>query len=165
MCPRLCTLSTVQVKVRIAACAVCHRDILDRKGAFPYMNRPTILGHEIAGVVSEVGPSVTDLAVGDKVVSLHWSSCGTCTACREGRTTHCANNTKSFFGLTTNGGYAEYTVNGSSAFVKVPSGWSAVEAAPVMCTFGTVWHAALTRGRCVQCLCCCVYPRTVCVHT
>ena len=55
-----------QVRVQVAACGVCHRDCLDRAGAFPFIHRPTILGHEIAGTVVDVGAGVTDLAVGDK---------------------------------------------------------------------------------------------------
>jgi acryloyl-coenzyme A reductase len=54
------------VRVRVAACSVCHRDCLDRRGAFPFMNRPTILGHELAGTVVDVGASVTSLAKGDR---------------------------------------------------------------------------------------------------
>lgn len=144
--PQPAIVTDSQVKVRVAACGVCHRDVLDRRGAFPFIKLPSILGHEIAGTVTEVGDSVTSLTPGDKVVSLHWSPCGVCAACCDLRPTHCANNTASFFGLTVNGGYAEYTVNGASAFVKVPDGWSPVEAAPVMCTYGTVWHGAITRG-------------------
>jgi D-arabinose 1-dehydrogenase-like Zn-dependent alcohol dehydrogenase len=59
-----------QVKVRVSACGVCHRDCLDRRGAFPFIHRPTILGHEIAGTVVEVAAGVSTLAVGDKGVCL-----------------------------------------------------------------------------------------------
>ncbi len=54
-------------------------------------------------------------------------------------------------GLTVNGGYAEYAVNAAGGWMKVPNPvtWSPLEAASVMCTYGTVWHAAFTRGRCV----------------
>ena len=50
-----------------------------------------------------------------------------------------------------NGGYAEYAVNAAGGWMKVPNPvtWSPLEAASVMCTYGTVWHAAFTRGRCV----------------
>lgn len=138
-----------EVRVRVSACAVCHRDVLDRTGAFPFIKRPSVLGHEIAGVVEAVGDAVSEhaCAVGDRVVSLHWAPCMHCRACLDGRTTHCSNARESFFGLTTDGGYASTVTNGATAFVKAPPGWSAVEAAPVMCTFGTVWHGALTRGR------------------
>ena len=63
--------------------------------------------------------SATALLSRHAVVSLHWAPCGACSACRDGRPTHCSNNVKTFFGLTVNGGYADYAVNGASAFVKV----------------------------------------------
>lgn len=56
---------------------------------------------------------------------------------------------KTFIGLTSNGGYAEYITTHHTAFVKVPNPllWTAIEAAPVMSTFGTVWQGAVVRGR------------------
>ena len=83
------------------------------------------------------------------VVSLHWAPCGTCPACASGHPTHCVNTAKTFFGLTVNGGYAEFAVNKAAGWMRVPNAaqWSPLHAASVMCTYGTVWHAALTRGR------------------
>ena len=52
------------------------------QGAFPFMQKPTVLGHEIAGVVEKVGTGVERLHVGQKVASLHWASCGQCPACQ-----------------------------------------------------------------------------------
>lgn len=79
-----------EVKVRIAACGVCHTDLHYREGAindeFPYL-----LGHEAAGYVDEIGEGVTDLEVGDYVV-LNWRAvCGECRACRRGRPWYCFN--------------------------------------------------------------------------
>ena len=54
---------------------------------------------------------------------------------------------QSFLGLTADGGYAEYIGTGASAFVRVPSGFTAVEAASVMCTFGTGAGRAMRAGR------------------
>lgn len=134
-----------KILVRVLACGVCHRDLLDRQGAFPFMQRPTILGHEIAGVVVAVGPTAKGLAVGDRVASLHWAACGTCPSCMRGQTTECFA-PQDFLGLTANGGYAEYVVAREPAFVRIPGTWSAVDAASVACTFGTVWHGAVVRG-------------------
>lgn len=77
-----------EVKVRIAACGVCHTDLHYREGAindeFPYL-----LGHEAAGYVDEIGSGVTGLEVGDYVV-LNWRAvCGECRACRRGRPWYC----------------------------------------------------------------------------
>ena len=79
-----------QVRVRVAACGVCFRDILDRQVAFPFMKLPAVLGHEIAGVVDKVGSHVTDKVLGDRVVSLHWNNCGACDPCKQGDTTGCS---------------------------------------------------------------------------
>jgi NADPH:quinone reductase-like Zn-dependent oxidoreductase len=65
----------------------------------------------------------------------------------KGQTTICSNRNKTFLGLTQNGGYAQYVVMNSSGWVPVPEGFSSIEASTVMCTYGTVWHSAITRGR------------------
>jgi hypothetical protein len=62
-----------EVLVKVAACAVAYRDVLDRKGAFPFIKQPTVLGHEFAGVVAAVGPDSREFQVGQRVVSLHWA--------------------------------------------------------------------------------------------
>ena len=61
------------VEVKVAACAVAYRDIIDRTGGFPFMNQPTVLGHEFSGIVTKVGGDTKNLSVGDKVISLHWA--------------------------------------------------------------------------------------------
>ncbi len=62
-----------EILVKVAACAVAYRDILDRKGAFPFIKKPTVLGHEFAGVVAAVGPDAREFQIGQRVVSLHWA--------------------------------------------------------------------------------------------
>lgn len=85
--------------------------------------------------------------VGEKVVSLHWTPCGECLPCRDGRSTHCDKRNESFLGLTANGGYSQYMIMGASGLVPVPEGFHSSEAASILCTYGTVWHSAITRGR------------------
>ena len=79
------------------------------------------------------GKKVTNVNVGQQVVSLHWSPCMTCKACRIGKTTLCENGLKStFLGVSTNGGYAEYVKNKCMGFVPLPPHqYTALEAAPV----------------------------------
>jgi S-(hydroxymethyl)mycothiol dehydrogenase len=77
-----------EVVVDVQACGVCHTDLHYREGGigqdFPYL-----LGHEAAGLVSVVGPGVTDVAEGDFVI-LNWRAvCGECRACRRGRPWYC----------------------------------------------------------------------------
>jgi aryl-alcohol dehydrogenase len=77
-----------EARVRIAACGICHTDLLIRGGSFP-TPMPVVLGHEGAGVVEEVGAAVTRVAPGDRVV-LSYASCGTCRTCATGRPYYCA---------------------------------------------------------------------------
>eukprot|EP00759_Apiculatamorpha_spiralis_P004862 PhF_6_TR12931/c0_g1_i1/m.20404 len=132
-----------EVTVRVAACAIAFRDLLDRKGAFPFIRSPTILGHEFSGTVAAVGPNVKSLSVGQKVVSLHWAQGEAWPSPLKA-----GGAVKSMFGLTANGGYAEYSTNDETAFCAVPdaSQWTGVEAAPVMSTYGTIWQGAVVRA-------------------
>ena len=72
------------VRVRVVASGVCHSDLHTADGDVPFL-LPTILGHEGAGVVEEVGPHVTEVAVGDHVVGCMSLFCGTCSYCLSGR--------------------------------------------------------------------------------
>ncbi|MBH0780216.1 S-(hydroxymethyl)mycothiol dehydrogenase [Nocardia bovistercoris] len=74
--------------VDVKACGVCHTDLHYREGGIG-ADYPYLLGHEAAGVVSAVGPGVTDVAPGDYVI-LNWRAvCGQCRACRRGRPWYC----------------------------------------------------------------------------
>ncbi len=77
-----------QVTIRMAACGVCHSDLSATNGTIP-MPPPIVLGHEGAGVVVEVGDGVSDLAIGDHVVSTFVSMCGRCRYCVTGRPQLC----------------------------------------------------------------------------
>ena len=79
-----------EVAVRIAHCGVCHSDLSMVDGTFPALV-PIILGHEASGVVEAVGPNVTTLSVGDKVVLTPCAPCGRCPWCVRGEWSLCAN--------------------------------------------------------------------------
>lgn len=76
-----------EVLVRIAASGVCHTDAITRAGDMP-MPFPCVLGHEGSGTVEEVGPGVTAVAPGDKVI-IGWPSCGECRNCLDGQPRYC----------------------------------------------------------------------------
>src|SRR5262245_43354083 len=77
-----------EVLVEVRAAGVCHSDLHPARGDWP-MKVPVVLGHEGAGVVSEVGPGVTRVKAGDHVV-LSWApACGECPSCLEGRAVLC----------------------------------------------------------------------------
>ena len=76
-----------EVLVRIGGVGICHTDLTAAAGGVP-IPLPAVLGHEGAGTVVEIGPDVTDLAVGDPVV-LGFDSCRTCRNCARGRPAYC----------------------------------------------------------------------------
>ncbi|QEA39118.1 S-(hydroxymethyl)glutathione dehydrogenase/class III alcohol dehydrogenase [Pistricoccus aurantiacus] len=79
-----------EVLVRIAATSVCHTDAYTLSGKDPEGLFPSVLGHEGAGVVEEVGEGVTDLQVGDHVIPLYTAECGQCKFCLSGKTNLCS---------------------------------------------------------------------------
>jgi S-(hydroxymethyl)glutathione dehydrogenase/alcohol dehydrogenase len=78
-----------EVLVALAACGICHTDMYTASGVDPSGYAPTVLGHEGAGVVEEVGEGVTMVAPGDHVVTLFSPQCGECVHCRSSRTNLC----------------------------------------------------------------------------
>ena len=78
-----------EVLVRLAACGVCHTDMYTASGADPSGYAPTVLGHEGAGVVEEVGEGVTSVAPGDHVVTLFSPQCRECVHCVSDKTNIC----------------------------------------------------------------------------
>jgi S-(hydroxymethyl)glutathione dehydrogenase / alcohol dehydrogenase len=78
-----------EVLVRLAACGVCHTDLYTASGADPSGYAPTVLGHEGAGVVEQVGEGVTSVAPGDHVVTLFSPQCRECIHCQSPKTNLC----------------------------------------------------------------------------
>ena len=96
------------VLIQVKACGVCGTDVHiyeGDKGAAD-VTPPTILGHEFSGVVAEVGPEVSDFAVGDRVCIDPNHPCGCCEPCRDGINHYCEHMTG--YGTTVDGGFAEY---------------------------------------------------------
>jgi S-(hydroxymethyl)glutathione dehydrogenase/alcohol dehydrogenase len=77
-----------EARIEIRAAGVCHSDVSVIDGTIPFPT-PVVLGHEGAGIVTEVGTGVSDLSVGDHVVISTLSNCGACAACDAGKPTHC----------------------------------------------------------------------------
>jgi aryl-alcohol dehydrogenase len=76
-----------EVRVRIAACGICHTDIAAKQQIIP-VALPAVLGHEGAGVVDAVGPGVQGFAAGDHVL-MSYASCGMCEMCNTGEASYC----------------------------------------------------------------------------
>ncbi|MCS4276909.1 S-(hydroxymethyl)glutathione dehydrogenase/alcohol dehydrogenase [Mycetocola sp. BIGb0189] len=81
-----------EVTVQVKASGLCHSDLHVAENDFGYP-LPGLLGHEISGIVAKIGPDVTEFAVGDHVVACLVGHCGTCEACRAGRSYECFNPT------------------------------------------------------------------------
>lgn len=122
-----------EIKIKVAACAICHSDIHAIKGSWGG-DLPLVAGHEAAGVVVEIGPEVDRVKVGDHVVITLLRSCGRCFYCTAGRPYNCegefalTHETRLFNqnkeplvqGLNT-AAFAEYTVVDQSQVVTVPA--------------------------------------------
>ena len=78
-----------EVLVRMVATGVCHTDAYTLSGADPEGIFPSVLGHEGGGIVEEIGPGVTSVAVGDHVIPLYTPECGQCKFCLSGKTNLC----------------------------------------------------------------------------
>jgi acryloyl-coenzyme A reductase len=134
------------VVVDVEACGVCHRDLLDRGGRFPFLQLPITPGHEAVGRVVAVGDEVSDFRVGDRVATMHRDACGECVACRAGQTSLC-DGAACVFGILADGGYARSLTAPQSAFFRVPASIAAAEAAVLHCTLGTAYRDLVTLGR------------------
>ncbi|MFI5297023.1 MAG: alcohol dehydrogenase catalytic domain-containing protein [Polyangiales bacterium] len=134
-----------QVVVQVEACGVCHRDLIDRGGRFPFQRTPIVPGHEAAGHVVAVGRDVRDWKIGDRVGTMHRDSCGECRACRAGETSLCVG-AAWVFGILADGGYARHLVAPESALYALSNDFSGPEAAVLHCTFGTSYRDLVTIG-------------------
>ena len=121
-----------QVRLDIEACGVCRTDLHVVDGELTEPKLPLVPGHQIAGVVAEVGAGVTSLAVGDRagVPWLGWT-CGACAYCTSGRENLCRS--ARFTGYHLDGGYAQSCVADARYVFRLPAGYTAVEAAPLLC--------------------------------
>jgi propanol-preferring alcohol dehydrogenase len=121
-----------EVLLRVQACGVCRTDLHVRDGDLPRPELPLVLGHEIVGVVEEVGETVEGPRPGDRVGVpwLGWA-CGRCRFCRRGAENLCPQ--ARFTGYQRDGGYAEYTVADARFVLPLPAALADVGAAPLLC--------------------------------
>ncbi len=128
--------------VRVAACGFCHHDRLVMSGVLRRGVSPGIvLGHEIAGVVEDVGAAVNRISPGDRVVSLLTNACGLCDRCLSGREHRCRNGEG--VGHGRNGGFAEYVTVAQHSLVKLPGALDSTSAALLACPAGVALQAVL----------------------
>jgi len=134
-----------QVRIKVQACGVCHSDVLTVEGAWPGIQYPRVPGHEVAGVIDELGTGVSAWKKGQRVgVGWHGGQDGTCRECRRGDFRNCQN--LQISGISYDGGYEQYMVAPVEALVAIPDTLSDVEAAPLLCAGITTYNALRHSG-------------------
>jgi D-arabinose 1-dehydrogenase-like Zn-dependent alcohol dehydrogenase len=133
------------VRIKVQACGVCHSDVLTVEGAWPGIQYPRVPGHEVAGIIDEVGDGVSVWKKGQRVgVGWHGGQDGTCRECRRGDFRNCRN--LKIAGISYDGGYQQYMVAPVEALVPIPETLSDTEAAPLLCAGITTYNALRHSG-------------------
>jgi D-arabinose 1-dehydrogenase-like Zn-dependent alcohol dehydrogenase len=134
-----------QVRIKVQACGVCHSDVLTKEGLWPGIQYPRVPGHEVAGVIDEVGAGVSGWKKGQRVgVGWHGGQDGTCRECRRGDFRNCRN--LKICGISYDGGYQQYMVAPVEALVPIPDSLKDTEAAPLLCAGITTYNALRHSG-------------------
>ncbi len=134
-----------EVRIKVQACGICHSDVLTVEGGWPGIQYPRVPGHEVAGVIDEVGAGVSGWKKGQRVgVGWHGGHDNTCLPCRRGDFRNCQN--LKIPGISYDGGYQQYMVSPVEALVAIPESLSDVEAAPLLCAGITTYNALRHSG-------------------
>ena len=139
------------VLIEVQYAGICHSDIHTVNGDWGPQPFPVVPGHEILGVVTEVGADVTRHRVGDRVgVGCMVNSCGECVNCRNGDEQYCLNGMVATYagtdrdGTITQGGYSTHVVVDADFVLRVPDGIDPAAAAPLLCA-GITTYSPLRR--------------------
>jgi len=133
------------VRIKVQACGVCHSDVLTKEGLWPGIQYPRVPGHEVAGIVDELGAGVSEWKKGQRVgVGWHGGHDNTCRECRRGDFRNCRN--QKIAGISYDGGYQQYMVAPVEALVAIPESLSDVDAAPLLCAGITTYNALRHSG-------------------
>lgn len=121
-----------ELLIHVRTCGVCRTDLHVKDGDLPNPKLPLVLGHEIVGIVEELGKDVQGFKKGDRV-GVPWlgESCGHCEFCQGGQENLC--NDALYTGYLRNGGFAEYTTCQADYAVHLPPGMSDLQIAPLLC--------------------------------
>jgi propanol-preferring alcohol dehydrogenase len=127
------------VLVRVKAAGICHSDAHYRAGISPVHPLPLTLGHEVAGVIAEVGTDVRSFKPGDRVCLHYLVTCGSCEYCHQGSEQFCKSG--SMIGKYRDGGYAEFISIPVRSVFRLPDEIPYEQGAIMMCSAATSFHA------------------------
>jgi D-arabinose 1-dehydrogenase-like Zn-dependent alcohol dehydrogenase len=134
-----------EVRIKVQACGVCHSDAIVKEGHWPGLMLPRVPGHEIVGVIEEVGPGAEEWKKGQRVgVGWHGGHCFVCSACRHGDFNTCEREV--ITGITSDGGYQQYMLARHEALALIPDSLDAAEAGPLLCAGITTFNALRNSG-------------------
>jgi len=132
--------SAGQVRIKVQACGVCHSDMFVKDGLWPGIEYPRVPGHEVAGIIDQVGAGVSAWKKGQRVgVGWHGGQDNTCVECRRGRFLYCRN--PKVAGISYDGGYQQYMVAPVEALASIPDTLNDAEAGPLLCAGVTTFNA------------------------
>lgn len=121
-----------QLLLRVTACGICRTDLHVVDGELTEPQLPLVPGHQIVGMVEQIGTGVTGFTVGQRV-GVPWlgGSCGHCWFCRHDRENLC--DSARYTGYQINGGFAQYTVADAAYCFELPASYDDLQAAPLLC--------------------------------
>jgi propanol-preferring alcohol dehydrogenase len=130
-----------EVLVKVSAAGICHTELHFLSGLLDLGVQPITLGHEVVGVVEEVGAGVEHPKPGDRVILYYYVGCGRCAHCLVGDE-HLCDALRAEYGFVADGGFAEYATAPARNAVPLPAGITDDAAAPIGCGVTTAVHAA-----------------------
>jgi len=138
-----------EVRIKVQACGICHSDAVTKDGMLPGIQYPRVPGHEVAGIIDELGAGVSAWKQGQRVgVGWHGGHDKTCRECRRGDFRNCRN--AKIPGISYDGGYQEFMIAPEEALVAIPESLSSVDAAPLLCagitTYNSLRHSGALPG-------------------
>ena len=129
-----------EILVKVSVCGTCHTDLDEAEGRLP-TKLPIVPGHQVVGIVSELGKRVTKHKIDNRVgITWLYSSCGQCAFCKTGQENLCER--AKWTGKDANGGYAEYMVINENYAYPIPKRFTDSQAAPLLCA-GVIGYRTL----------------------
>jgi propanol-preferring alcohol dehydrogenase len=130
-----------QLRLRIAACGICHTDLHLVEGEIQPPTLPITPGHQVVGMVEAVGSEVSDWSIGDRA-GMPWlyQTCGECEYCKQGQQNLCPK--AKFTGFHVDGGFAEHILTDAAFTLRIPKAISEQTAAPLLCA-GIIGYRSL----------------------